>query len=58
MKHHQEARKASDLKPKNCNFSNADETLPVIRMYHTQFKALVEGQDFRITPLGDILWLC
>ena len=58
MKHHQEARKASNLKPKNCNFSNADVTLPVIRMYHTQFKALVEGQDFRITPLGDILWLC
>ena len=57
MKHHQEARKAKDLKPKNCKFSNADETLPVIQMLHTQFKALIEGQDFRITPLGDILWL-
>ena len=57
MKHHQEARNGSLLKVKQGEFKNTDDILPVRSMSHLQFKALIEGQDFRITPLGDIVWM-
>lgn len=57
MKHHQEARNGSVLKVKKGEFKNTDDILPVRSMSHLQFKALIEGQDFRITPLGDIVWM-
>ena len=57
MRHHQEARKDKEVETKNKNFSNAGTILPSILLLHTQFKALIEGQDFRITPLGDIVWM-
>lgn len=57
MKHHQEARNGSLLKVKKGVFKNTDDILPVKSMSHLQFKALIEGQDFRITPLGDIVWM-
>lgn len=57
MRHHQEARKKKAMSTKNSDFSNIGAILPSIMQYHSQFKALVEGQDFRITPLGDIVWM-
>lgn len=57
MKHHQEGRKNNVLTAESGQYKNTDGILPVRSMLHTQFKALIEGQDFRITPLGDIVWM-
>ena len=54
MRHHQEARMASDIKPKNGAFVNGEELRPSIIMLHTQFRALVQGEDFEINALGEI----
>lgn len=54
MRHHQEARMSSEFKTKNGAYKNGEEYRPSILMLHTQFNALVEGEDFIITPLGDI----
>jgi len=54
MRHHQEARASSEIKIKNGAYKNNEEYRPSILMLHTQFHALVEGEDFIITPLGDI----
>jgi len=54
MRHHQEARMASEFKTKNGAYKNGEGYRASILMLHTQFNALVEGEDFIITPLGDI----
>jgi CRISPR-associated endonuclease Csn1 len=54
MRHHQEARMAKDIKTTNGNFKNRDSYRPSIIQLHTQFKALVEGEDFHINSLGEI----
>ncbi len=54
MRHHQEARMAKDVKAVSgaykCNWGYRG----AIQMLHTQFKALVEGDDFEINVLGEI----
>ena len=54
MRHHQEARMAKEIKTKNGTFKNGEEYRASIFMLHTQFNALVEGEDFEINALGDI----
>ena len=54
MRHHQEARSAKEIKQKNGAFKNGEEYRPQIIMLHTQFHALVEGEDFEINALGEI----
>ena len=54
MRHHQEARMAKEIKAKNGAYKNGGEYRPSIIMLHTQFQALVEGEDFEINALGDI----
>lgn len=54
LKHHQEARMAKDIKISKGAFHIDDEYRPAIFMLHTQFNALVEGEDFIITALGEI----
>ena len=54
MRHHQEARKAKDIKTTNGAFKNSDSYRPSIIQLHTQFKALVEGEDFHLTSIGEI----
>lgn len=54
FKHHQEARPVGELKARNGEWKEADDYRPIIRVYHTQFKALVEGYDFEITITGEI----
>ena len=54
MRHHQEARMAKDVKSKNGAFKNGESYRGSIVMLHTQFNALVEGDDFEINALGEI----
>lgn len=52
MKHHQESRRASDLKAKKGEWRNGEEYRPVIIMSHIQINALVQGYDFDIAEDG------
>lgn len=54
IRHHQEARIAKDVKTKNGAYKNNEEYRGSILMLHTQFNALVEGEDFEINVLGEI----
>ena len=54
MKHHQEARKSSELHIENSSYKNNHVNYTNLLMLHTQIKALVEGIDFEITALGEI----
>ena len=57
MKHAQEARLSSDCKEKKGLFKNGEEYRAKIVMNHNQFDALVEGVDFKINLLGEIIKL-
>ena len=52
--HHQEARPSTEVKQTNGIFRAADEFRSGIKLYHTQFNALVQGVDFDINELGEI----
>ena len=55
LRHHQEARPTGELKSQNKTFKNGEPTLPARLLYHTQFNALVEGQDFDLDITGEII---
>ena len=48
---HQEARSAKDVKLTNGVFKNTETTRAAIALYHTQFKAFVQGYDFEMDDL-------
>lgn len=52
--HHQDARPSSDVKQTNGVFKVSDDFRAGIKLYHTQFNALVQGVDFDINDLGEI----
>lgn len=52
--HHQEARASKDISAKNGAFKANEDFRPAIIMLHTQLNALVSGQDFELTPTGEI----
>ena len=54
FKHHQEARK--ELKSVNAVWSDSGEYMPVISLYHTQLKAMVQGFDFEMLEDGQIIF--
>ncbi len=54
LKHHQEARPASELKAKSGAWKIDEEYRAVISILHTQLNALVEGYDFELTVTGEI----
>jgi CRISPR-associated endonuclease Csn1 len=54
LKHSIDSRASKDIKSKNGEYIQGEEFRPAITMLHTQFNALIEGQDFELTPLGDI----
>jgi CRISPR-associated endonuclease Csn1 len=54
LRYHQEARPAGEYKNKNGAWIIGEEIRPSIFVYHTQFNALVQGQDFEITDSGEI----
>ena len=55
MRHHQEARMAKDVKVTKGAYKSSDPYRGSIFLYHTQFNALVEGLDFEINALGEIM---
>ena len=55
MRHHQEARMAKDVKVTKGAYKSSDPYRGSIFLYHTQFNALVEGLDFEINALGEII---
>lgn len=54
LKHHQEARPASELKAKSGAWKIDEEYRAVISILHTQLNALVEGYDFELTVTGEV----
>lgn len=52
--HHQEARPSTEVKQTNGVFKSSDELRAGMKLYHTQFNALVQGVDFEINDLGEI----
>lgn len=52
--HHQEARPSTEVKQTSGIFKSTDEFRAGIKLYHTQFMALVQGVDFEINDLGEI----
>ena len=55
--HHQDARPSTEIKLINGEFNQSEDFRPGIKLLHSQFKALVEGVDFEINDLGEILRL-
>lgn len=54
FRHHQEARIAKDLNVVGGEYNEPDVYKPLVRLSYSKIKALVEGQDFEITELGEI----
>lgn len=54
---HQEARPSTDVKSKNGAYKQGEELRYRITLLHTQFRALVQGQDFEINDIGEIRFL-
>ena len=54
LRHHQEARPATELKEKNGIWKTGEEYRPLIKLYHTQLNAYVEGYDFELSVTGKI----
>ncbi len=54
LRHHQEAKPATDLKAKNGVWKKGEEYRPIITLLHTQLNAYVEGYDFELTVTGEI----
>lgn len=54
MIHHQDARPSSEIKKINGKYQSNESFRPGIKLYHTQFNALIQGVDFEINDLGEI----
>ena len=54
FRHHQEARIAKDLDIVGGEYCEPEVYKPLVRLSYSKIKALVEGQDFEITELGEI----
>ena len=54
LRHIHEARPSTEVKSKNGVYMHGEELRPAITMLHTQFNALIEGEDFMISPIGEI----
>ena len=52
--HHQDARPKNEIKPSKGAFRINGEFRSGIILYHTQFKALINGVDFELNDLGEI----
>jgi CRISPR-associated endonuclease Csn1 len=55
--HHQDARPSTDVKLKNGAYVQNEEFRAGIKELHTQFKGLIEGVDFKMNELGEIIRL-
>lgn len=52
--HHQDARPSKEIKLKNGEYLSGEVFRPGIIMLHTQFKAVIDGVDFKLNDLGEI----
>lgn len=58
LKYAQEARPSTDKEAKEINVKwEANKIYPGLLQLHTQFNALIEGEDFRLTTTGEIHFL-
>lgn len=57
LRFHEEARPSGEIKAKNGSYTQNEEYRPAIRMYHSQLNALIQGYDFDINELGEIIRL-
>lgn len=59
LRYHKEARPTTDSAAKNINgaWKSGENIRAGIIQYHTQFNAIVEGEDFILTPTGEIHFL-
>lgn len=55
--YNQEARPSTEYSFKNGIYKSNEELRPGITLLHTQFKGLVQGQDFEINDIGEIIFL-
>lgn len=55
--HHQEARNVTDIEIQSGEYKKNEDFRPRIRMSYNQFNALVQGQDFEINDIGEIIFL-
>lgn len=55
--YHQEARPSTEISSKNGVYRSNEDLRPGITLLHTQFKGLVQGQDFEINDIGEIIFL-
>lgn len=56
FRHHEEARKAKDLKSKGGVWKRDESYRPLITLLHTQMNACVEGFDFELTVTGEVIF--
>ena len=54
--YHQEARPSTEFSSKNGVYKSNEELRPGITLLHTQFRGLVQGQDFEINDIGEIIF--
>jgi len=54
LRHHQEARPASELKVQDGEYKIDEDYIAQRKLSHNQFNALIEGVDFKLSPLGEI----
>lgn len=54
--YHQEARPSTEFSSKNGAYQSNEELRPGITLLHTQFRGLVQGQDFEINDIGEIIF--
>ena len=54
LTHHQDAHMSTEIKLKNGAYISGETLRPGIKLLHTQFHALVQGQDFTIDETGKI----
>ena len=52
--HHQEARPSTEVKQSSGVFKASEDFRASLKLYHTQFNALVQGVDFEMNDLGEI----
>lgn len=57
MVHHQNAKSSSDIKKVNGEYKDGEEFRSGIKMLHSQIRALIQGVDFEINELGEIIRL-
>lgn len=54
--YNQEARPSTEYSFKNGIYKSNEELRPGITLLHTQFRGLVQGQDFEINDIGEIIF--